>query len=56
LLLPNLIKELTPIREKREKLIRKKHELEEIIQEGDKKAREVAQKTLEEVRKKLGLN
>jgi tryptophanyl-tRNA synthetase len=56
LLLPNLIKELTPIREKREKLIRKKRELEEIIQEGDKKAREVAQKTLEEVRKKLGLN
>jgi tryptophanyl-tRNA synthetase len=56
LLLSSLINELMPMRKKREELIEKKNELEEIIQEGDKKAREVAKETLEEVRKKLGLN
>ncbi|MGH7909113.1 MAG: tryptophan--tRNA ligase [Thermodesulfobacteriota bacterium] len=56
LLLPSLIKELTPIRKKREELMGEKRELEVIIQGGDKKAREVAKETLEEVRKKVGLN
>lgn len=55
LLLPSLIRELAPIREKRQELIRRKDELEDIIRYGDKKAREFARETLEEVRKKLGI-
>ncbi len=55
LLLPSLISELAPIKEKREELLRKKNELKEIIREGNSKARDVAGKTVEEVRKKFGI-
>lgn len=55
LLLPNLIRELAPIREKKEELMKRKDELEDIIRAGDKKARDVAGETLSEVRIKLGI-
>jgi tryptophanyl-tRNA synthetase len=50
-----LIKYLAPIREKREKLLKDKDYLDHIIEEGDKKAREVASSTLEEVKKVIGI-
>jgi tryptophanyl-tRNA synthetase len=56
LLLSSLVRELTPIREKREKLMKRKDELVDIIKAGDKKAREVARETLEEVRRKVGID
>ena len=55
LLLSSLIGELAPIREKREKLMKRKDELEDIIRVGDKRARDVAEETLGEVRRKLGI-
>ncbi len=51
----NLIEGLAPIREKALELESKKGEIEEILQEGNRRAREVAQRTMEEVRAKLNL-
>jgi tryptophanyl-tRNA synthetase len=45
LLLSSLIKKLKPIRERREELLRRRDDLEDIIREGDRKAREVAGET-----------
>jgi len=44
---------LTPIREKRLHFESHKREVEEIIREGDRKAREVARATMEEVREAM---
>ncbi len=50
-LFENLNAFLSPIREKRENLLADKEALSQIFLEGSKKAREIAQKTMEEVRK-----
>lgn len=47
---------LSPIREKRAKLEKDKGRIKEIIIEGSKKARTESQKTLSEVKEKIGLN
>lgn len=47
---------LSPIREKRAKLEKDKGRIKEIIIEGSKKARTESQKTLEEVKEKIGLS
>ena len=44
---------LTPIREKREEILRQKDLVAEVLEEGSKKARMEAQKTIQEVRQKL---
>jgi tryptophanyl-tRNA synthetase len=48
-------KELKPIRERRLELENNKKYVEKIIKEGAEKAREIASKTLEEVREHMGL-
>ncbi|MBR3322286.1 tryptophan--tRNA ligase [Candidatus Saccharibacteria bacterium] len=48
--------ELTPIRERREKLAGKADELMRILEEGTKKANQVADATLEEVKNAMGIN
>ena len=53
LLFENLNTFLSPIREKREKLLTDKETLSQIFTEGSQKAREIAQKTMEEVRKAM---
>lgn len=52
----DLVKKLAPIREKREKLLRQPKDIEEILEEGSKKAQRFAQKTLSEVKEKMGLS
>jgi len=47
---------LAPIREKREAIIKKPKLIEEILEEGSQKARQIAQKTLKEVKEKMGLS
>ncbi len=47
--------ELSPIQEKRKELEANPEYVDKIIEEGNKKAREVAAQTLEEVKKKMGL-
>ena len=46
---------LAPIRQKREKLIKNKSKVEDILIDGAKKAKKVASKTLTEVKKLIGL-
>jgi len=46
---------LSPVRERREELKGRKEELWEVFEEGSKKAREVAKKTMEEVREAMNL-
>ena len=46
---------LSPFREKREALLKNSKKLEEILENGAKKANAMAEKTLEEVYKKVGL-
>ena len=46
----NLNKALEPLREKRKELEANPKLIEDIIHEGNKKARKIAQKTMEEVR------
>jgi tryptophanyl-tRNA synthetase len=46
---------LAPIRDKREKLLKNKTKIHDILNAGAKKARKVASKTLDEVKKKIGL-
>ncbi len=41
---------LNPIREKREELLKNKNRVEEILLEGEKKARKIAQQTMKEIR------
>ncbi len=47
---------LNPIREKRERLLKDKDSIKEILLEGSKTARREAQKTLQEVSKNMGLS
>ncbi|HLG30584.1 MAG TPA: tryptophan--tRNA ligase [Candidatus Brocadiales bacterium] len=51
----NIVKELTPIREKAEKLLNEKDYINDVLQTGAKKCREIAAQTMAEVREKLGL-
>ena len=55
-LIKNLFKILEPIWEKRNHYMEKPHELEDIIEAGSKKAREVAIDTMLEARKAIGLD
>ena len=49
-----LIKTLKPFREKRDKFLSRKVYLEEILKNGEGKARTIAQSTIKDVRKKMG--
>lgn len=48
-------KKLAPIREKRTQVLSKRGYIEDILEEGNKKARKIAQETLSEVKAKMGL-
>ncbi len=50
-----LIQFLTPIQEKYQKIYQDKDSLENILQDGAKRARKVSQKTLDRAQKKIGL-
>lgn len=50
-----IYKELKPIQEKRKELEAKPKYVDKVIKEGGEKARKVAQKTLKEVKEKMGL-
>jgi tryptophanyl-tRNA synthetase len=54
-LLQHLLPPLARIRERRQRFIEKPKEVVEILQEGSKRARQVAQATLEEVRRAVGI-
>lgn len=51
----NIIEKLTPIREKRKEYEKNPRLIKEIVEQGTKKAKEIAQKTLLEVKEKMGL-
>jgi tryptophanyl-tRNA synthetase len=51
----NMLAHLAPYREKREALLADKDKVREILHDGAAKARAIAQKTMDEVRGKLGL-
>ncbi|MFN3787517.1 MAG: tryptophan--tRNA ligase, partial [Sulfurihydrogenibium azorense] len=55
ILAENLNKFLLPIREKRKELEKDRQLLDKIICEGNEKAKEVASKTMEEVKEAMGL-
>ncbi len=55
ILAENLVAALAPIYEKRRGLANKRAEVEEILRNGDAKARQAAQETLAEVREAMGL-
>src|SRR5262249_8515659 len=50
-----IVAELLPIRERAEKLAAKPDEVREILRKGGLRAREVAQATMEEVRRRIGV-
>lgn len=50
-----LIEELAPFHHRREELLKDRHKIEHILEEGKKKAHSVAGETLEEVRTVLGI-
>lgn len=54
-LLQHLLPPLAMIRERRQRFIEKPTEVVEILQEGSKRARKVAQATMEEVRRAVGI-
>ncbi|MBI4972302.1 MAG: tryptophan--tRNA ligase [Candidatus Omnitrophica bacterium] len=51
----NIIEKLRPIQERRQDLLKDKHKIEKILQEGNEKAGAVASKTLKEVREAMQL-
>ena len=51
----NIIKALSPIREKYEQLIKDKHSIIDILHEGAKKCKNMAEITMAEVRRQMGL-
>ena len=55
-LIENIIEEIKPIREKRKYYEERPDELKNILMEGSKKAKEVAAKTLVEVKKAMKIN
>ncbi len=50
-----IYQELRPIQEKREELVSRQNYVDQVIKEGAEKARKIAQETLQEVKKKMGL-
>ncbi|MBL7141686.1 tryptophan--tRNA ligase [Patescibacteria group bacterium] len=56
LLAENIFKELKPIQAKRKKLEKNPEKIKKILQQGADRARKIAQKTMTEVKKKMGLN
>ncbi len=50
-----LEKEMEPFRKKRKELLNRNSYIEEILNQGERKARSVAQSTMNDVRKKMGL-
>ncbi len=56
MLAASIIKYFEPYRKKREELAKEKGLVEKVLAEGAKKARVIAKKTMEEVRKKTGIN
>jgi len=51
-----LINSLKPLREKRKKLLKREVYVKKILEKGVERARKIAQLTMEEVRKKMGLS
>jgi tryptophanyl-tRNA synthetase len=51
----DLIKSLKPFREKRENLLSRKVYIEEILKKGAEKAKVIAQSTIQDVKKKMGI-
>jgi len=51
----SVVAHLAPYRKRREELLADPDQVSELLAEGTKRARQVAQKTMEQVRKKLGL-
>ena len=52
----SIYEELAPMQEKRRKLEANSEYVDKVIEEGAKKAREIAQDTIDEVRYKMGLS
>jgi len=50
-----IYKELAPIREKRKELEAKPEYVSQVIKDGAERARKIAQKTIDEVKEKMGL-
>ena len=50
-----LTNELEPLRKKRKELLNRQSCVEEILNQGERKARAIAQSTMEDVREKMGL-
>ena len=50
-----IFKDLEPIREKRQELEAKPEDVAEVIKDGAERARKLAQKTIDEVKEKMGL-
>jgi tryptophanyl-tRNA synthetase len=56
ILLDNMYKELEPIQNKQKELRSKKDYIYEVLRDGKKRAKQIAQKTMDEVYKKIGIN
>ncbi len=56
ILLDNMYKELEPIQNKQKELRNKKDYIYEVLRDGKKRAKQIAQKTMGEVYKKIGIN
>jgi tryptophanyl-tRNA synthetase len=56
ILIKNISAFIAPLREKREEIAKHPHKVLEILKEGGKKARAIAEKKMEEVREKVGVS
>lgn len=56
ILLDNMYKELEPIQNKQKELRSKKDYIYEVLKDGKKRAKQIAQKTMDEVYEKIGIN
>ena len=56
ILLDNMYKELEPIQNKQKELHSKKDYIYEVLRDGKKRAKQIAQKTMDEVYKKIGID
>lgn len=56
ILLDNMYKELEPIQNKQRELRNKKDYIYEVLRDGKKRAKEIAQKTMDEVYEKIGID
>jgi tryptophanyl-tRNA synthetase len=50
-----IVAHLKPIQEKREKLLKDKKYVEKVLEDGAKRAKEIASKNMEEIKKKIGI-